>query len=384
MSRKLTTEQFIERARKVHGDKYDYSKAEYVNIDSKVCIICPVHGEFWQTPYCHLRRRHECPKCGITRSTESRRKTNEQYILEAKGVHGGFYSYDKTRYKSAKDKVTITCPIHGDFEQEAGSHLSGCGCPRCMATKMSDNKTMNQEEFLERATKTHKEKYDYSKVKYAGYYNPIIIICPIHGEFEQKPSEHLHGGGCQRCGIEKRTQKITKTKEKFIDDARKVHGEKFNYDKVNYVDSYTAVTITCPKHGDFNQCPVNHLQGRGCPMCSQSRGERAISMFLDAYNINYIPQYRITFRVDDAGIYNARADFYLEYNDKKYIIEFNGQQHYKFTSPYHDTIDALYRQQERDIRLSEWCVEHGITMIIIRYDEINKIEEILTNQLLNN
>ena len=107
MSRKLTTEQFIEKAKSVHGNKYDYSKVQYVNTDSKVCIICPVHGEFWQTPYCHLRRGYGCPKCGTTRSTESRRKTNEQYILEAKANKKDCQANSKIEYRKNYLRVKL-------------------------------------------------------------------------------------------------------------------------------------------------------------------------------------------------------------------------------------------------------------------------------------
>ena len=128
--KKLTTEEFINRAKEKHGDKYDYSKVEYHNAKTKVCIICPIHGEFWQNPYSHLGGGG-CNICGEISSSEKQKKTNKDFILEAKKIHGDRYDYSKTCYTHSKNKVIITCPIHGDFIQRASAHLVGRGCPQC-------------------------------------------------------------------------------------------------------------------------------------------------------------------------------------------------------------------------------------------------------------
>ena len=127
---KLTMSEFIERANLVHGNKYDYSKAKYVNAKTKISIICPIHGIFEQTPDQHLRGAG-CPICKI----DKQRLTQIDFITRANNIHNDFYDYSKAEYKNGRSKVIIVCPIHGDFIQEAHSHLKGNGCPRCASDK---------------------------------------------------------------------------------------------------------------------------------------------------------------------------------------------------------------------------------------------------------
>ena len=122
----LTTEQFIEKAKQIHGNKYDYSKVEYVNNHTKVCIICPEHGEFWQTPNSHLNG-NGCSSCkGL------KKLTTKEFIERAKQVHGNKYDYSKTIYVNKRTKVCIICPIHGEFYQTPHNHVyQKQGCPEC-------------------------------------------------------------------------------------------------------------------------------------------------------------------------------------------------------------------------------------------------------------
>ena len=126
----LTTESFIEKAKKVHGDKYDYSKVEYKNCKTKVCIICPKHGEFWQEARQHLSGRG-CPECKRKKCGSSQKSNIKDFINKAKEVHGNKYDYSKVEYKNSKTKVCIICPEHGEFWQRPYVHLLGQGCPKC-------------------------------------------------------------------------------------------------------------------------------------------------------------------------------------------------------------------------------------------------------------
>ena len=248
MATKLTTEEFIAKAREVHGDKYDYSRVNYVNAKTKVEIICPEHGSFWQTPTNHLNGKG-CPKC------VGRIKTTEEFIKRAKAVHGDKYDYSRVNYVGATVKVEIICPEHGSFWQTPANHLNGKGCSKCVGR----NKTT--EDFIKRAKAVHGTKYDYSKVVYSDSNQKVEIICPIHGSFWQRPTSHLKGNGCPKCVGR------NKTTEEFIKRAKAVHGDKYDYSMVNYVDAKTNVEIICPEHGSFWQKPSNHLNGKGCPFC---------------------------------------------------------------------------------------------------------------------
>lgn len=186
----MGTENFISKAKEIHGDKYDYSKVEYVNNRSKVCIICPKHGEFLQMPDKHLQGEG-CPKC----CKKNRKYTTEEFIQKAKEIHGDKYDYSKTKYGyNKKDKIIVTCPKHGDFFISPDSHINGSGCKYCTKGNIFD-----ANDFIEKSLLIHGNKYDYSKVKYTGAHNKVKIICPIHGEFAQSPNKHIHGQGCPKC-----------------------------------------------------------------------------------------------------------------------------------------------------------------------------------------
>lgn len=124
MSKRKTTSEFISQAQVVHGNQYDYSKVTYVNSNTKVCIICPIHGEFLQTPDAHIRGQH-CPKC------MGKDVTTGSFVGKARLKHGNKYDYSKVRYTNNSTKVCIICPEHGEFWQTPANHLRGSGCPEC-------------------------------------------------------------------------------------------------------------------------------------------------------------------------------------------------------------------------------------------------------------
>ena len=202
MTKRKTKEEFIKEATENHKDKYDYSKAYYVNSRTKVCIICPKHGEFWQTPHAH-NQGQGCPTCGLEKRSEKKTSTKEEFIQKARKVHGDKYAYSKVEYVNAHSKVCIICSKHdhGEFWQKPSNHLSGKGCPNCGIEKNAKNQALSTKEFIKKAKKVHKDKYDYSNVNYVGSHTKVCIICPEHGEFEQRPSNHLRGDGCQTCNL---------------------------------------------------------------------------------------------------------------------------------------------------------------------------------------
>jgi hypothetical protein len=199
MGQKRTLEDFIKLANEKHNNKYDYSKVDYINNITKICIICPKHGEFWQTPKDHLNNCG-CPECWQEKRGKSLRKNCNTFIKQANEVHGDKYNYSKTDYVSAHVPIIITCPIHGDFSMTAHNHLRGQGCPKCANLKKGDYQKSNTEDFIQKSRLVHGDKYDYSKVDYINNRVKVCIICPEHGEFWQKPLDHIHGRGCSECG----------------------------------------------------------------------------------------------------------------------------------------------------------------------------------------
>lgn len=198
----------------------------------------------------------------------SLKKTTEQFVKEASAVHKEKYDYSKTSYKTAVKKVTITCPIHGDFEQRANSHLNGNGCKKCGIEKAHKSTTMSTETFIERSKKRHGNKYDYSKTAYRSTKEKVTIICPKHEEFDVLPSVHLRGSNCPKCASGNRVHSSTKDNILFTEEANSLHADKYLYKNFVYINNKTKSSITCPEHGDFQQTPNSHLSGQGCPKCA--------------------------------------------------------------------------------------------------------------------
>ena len=197
-----------------------------------------------------------------------RKLTKEEFVEKARSVHGDLYDYSKVEYAGGRTKVTIIDPEFGEFQQVPQSHLRGHGNPNRAVIIRSDKRRDCVQEFIEKARAVHGDLYDYSKVEYVNSTTKVIIIDPEFGEFEQLPSAHVSGRGNPDRGKIIRIKKQTRSTEKFIDKAREVHGDFYDYSKVEYVNSSTKVIIIDPKFGEFEQAPKNHLKGYG----NQERG----------------------------------------------------------------------------------------------------------------
>jgi len=200
---------FEDRAKKIHHLKYDYSKSHYVDSDTKLIVTCKLHGDFQQTPNKHLAGQG-CPKCREILNKEFHKKRSltakAEFAKNASIVHAGKYGYQNSNYIDARTKLTIHCPVHGEFEQTPDTHLSGGGCIKCrtdLIRKLSQIKIKESaERFPVRAAVKHDGKYDYSKVAYFNKEAPVTITCPMHGDFQQSPNKHLQGNGCPQCAME--------------------------------------------------------------------------------------------------------------------------------------------------------------------------------------
>ena len=260
-----STETFIEKARAIHGDKYDYSNVTYTTAITKVEIICPSHGSFMQIPNSHLNG-NGCPACALERKRAAFSSNTEAFITQAKAIHGDKYDYSKVKYVNNRTKVTIVCPVHGDFQQQPSSHINQkAGCKKCA---LQHNNAMSNsaaaERFAEKVRAIHGDKYDYSEMVYTTSTAKVKVICPVHGAFYQSPSNLLHGNGCPSCSKAASTQKLHAA---FLLDAKAVHGDRYVYDNTVYAGVDVKVTIECRVHGAFLQTPAHHTNGSGCPAC---------------------------------------------------------------------------------------------------------------------
>lgn len=199
-----TTSDFICDAIAIHGNKYDYLLVDYKTAKESIIIICPIHGEFKQTPNSHLNG-NGCKKCANIIISDKLKSTTSDFINKSNLKHNYKYDYSKVEYKSYDDYVTIICKEHGEFKQKAGNHLTGKGCYRCGINKAKKD----NEYFINKSNIIHNYKYDYSKVEYKYTHEKVIIICPIHGEFLQLPLNHLRGHGCSICSSSKGEELIS-------------------------------------------------------------------------------------------------------------------------------------------------------------------------------
>ena len=369
--RKLGLEKFIIESRKIHGNRYDYSKVDYVNGRTNVVIICKEHGEFYPRPSNHISRKSGCPKCSIIEQHEKQKKTLREFIKDSIQVHGDRYDYSESKYVSKKEKITVICKEHGRFYPTPNNHTkqgNPSGCPKCGFLLSIEKQIKPLETFIKECNDVHGDLYNYSNVNYTRSDEKVTIICNKHGEFYQSPNSHLRGSGCPEC----KTEKLTKTLDEFIKDSKEVHGELYNYSKVDYEKGDKKVIIICKKHGEFKQTPRVHLGGGGCQRCSYSKGELEVSNYLKKRKIEYIPQ----FIFDDLSFERKlRCDFYL--NVRNIVIEFNGEQHYKSNS-FFGGEEGLKKVQESDKLKEDYCKKNNIGFEVIRFDEdvterLNKI-----------
>jgi len=380
-----TIEQFVKQSNIVHNNKYDYSFSIFINLTTKLKINCPDHGVFEQQPNDHLSGM----KCKVCAGVLHRRTTNT-FIRDATLLHGDTYDYSKTKYTTIYEAVIITCKIHGDFMQKPVHHLTNKGCHECGKIKNSEYFRSNTEEFIEKSIKIHGDKYDYSQVEYKTNMDKINIICKVHGLFMQTPCGHLGGRGCNECGYKRIALAKRGTLQTFIQKAKSIYGDKYDYSKVDYVNSNTYIIIICNEHGEFKKRPCNHISSQqGCPKCQIIKQYSKMSIdwlqFCEKYyniSIQHAENY------GEYSIPNSRykADGYCK--ETNTIFEFHGSRWhgdpllYKKNSTIFFGTDygTLY---ENTIKKETFITDNGYKLIVMwesKWKKINRYIKIFQKQ----
>jgi hypothetical protein len=350
----------------------------------------------------------------------------QKFISKAELKHGNKYDYSLVNYFNNTTKVKIICLKHSEFEQTPSAHLRGQGCPKCNNRKKTN--LMNTKKLIDNLVNSN--QYNYSLVNYIDDQTKIKIICSTHGIFEQLPKIHLNGSGCPKCKYDLIANKTKLTNNIFIQKAKNIHGDKYDYSLVEYVNNRVKIKIICPVHGEFEQQPSghltgngcslcgnknldnnkfieksklvhlekynytlvdniinnkskvkimcqihgvfeqkvrHHLNGAGCPKCNESRGEREVKNYLIKNNIKFIPQKRFPDCKDKKEL---PFDFYL--SELNTCIEFNGRQHYEEIK-YWGGQKGLDNQQRRDKIKIDYCLNKKIKLIII--NNVKKIDD---------
>ncbi len=371
--KKLTNQEVIDKLTNLYGETCDCSKIQYVNTRSLLKLVCKVHGEFYQHANNALQGRGGCLKC------KARFPTQKSFIDELEKLHPGKFEYDKVVFATQKEKIILTCKKHGDFICTAKQALKNKEpCAICkQEIKESSKKTkvkidyfeIQKQRFFNRSAKIHNNKYDYSKSVYKGPREKIEIICPIHGSFFQSPRDHVIGKGCKKCASITTANKTKIGRDEFLRRARNTHGIQYEYGE--YKGMHNKMEMFCPTHGLFLCTPHNHIVGCGCPNCANSYGEKNIHIWLNDHGINHEQHKHILI-----GKHNYYVDFYLEYFGLKFVIEFNGIQHYQPIN-FFGGEKRFKEQQKRDQMIRDFCLENNIIILEVSYqktkDEIYKL-----------
>lgn len=323
-----------------------------------------------------IRCRHGCLTCSVKKSAKVRTKTTEQFIEDAMAVHGDVYDYSKTDYKSAHEKVVIGCSTHGDFEQTPSSHVNTkTGCPKCGDDTVAEKNSMTTEDFIARAKEVHGDEFNYDEVEYGkNCRDKVILTCSFGHRIEQAPEDHLSGRGCIECsGVRQYTT------EEFIEMARGVHGNKYDYSLVEYTNNDKPVKIICSRHGTFKQAYKHHVLQKGnCPVCMASIPERRIYHTFQKWGIKFKFQKKFNDCMDKRIL---RFDFFIPIPNKPgLVVEYDGKQHFEPVELW-GGLEGLKNIQRRDGIKNDYCFENDIAIVRIGYDadlrkEVMEIKEI--------
>lgn len=358
--RRMTHEEFIVRATERHGEVYDYSLVKYEGSQGRVRIICPTHGEFSQSANAHIAGQG-CPKCGNERVGLRVRLSQDDFVSQARKIHGDRYDLSEAIYLGRTKKITVICKDHGAFYPTAGNFgYLGSGCPACGRARVGAKSRKPLSHYVVAGAKRHLGRYGYSGLFYEDATAYLKIICPEHGEFTQIANDHLKGVGCEKCA-----RPIFNTST-FINAAKKIHNGKYGYDKVRYSGATDKVIITCPNHGDFTQTPNMHANmAQGCPRCAKvgpSTGQLEIFDFLNKYS------------KPELGFKIGRKELDVFIAEKNIAVEYHGL-------IWHSSM--FQKDLTRDFKKHQIAAAMGIRVIHVYQDEWEQKRPIVEKILLN-
>lgn len=272
------------------------------------------------------------------------------------------FDFSNTTYTGYKNPITIICKHHGPFVTTPDRMFLKnvvYGCPEC--GKKNRKKKVNTENFVEKARAVHGERYDYSKSIYKSTHSKICIICSEHGEFWQTPANHLRGSGCPKCKAKKSKESQIKDTSWFIDKAKIVHGDKYDYSKVNYIGAVNKVSIVCPKHGEFKQQAESHLQGSGCPLCNSKKEQNKIYNLI----VNSFPKLQVIQEYSPSWLGRQRIDIAIP--TINIGIEYDGRQHFVPVERFGGEIE-FQKTTKRDELKNQLCDTNNFKLFRLRYD----------------
>lgn len=392
---RMSNDEIINKFKLIHGNLYDYSNVNYKKTSTKVKIVCKIHGPFLQSPASHLKGSG-CPKCGACRGGLHNRKSSDNFEKNAIEKYGNKFDYSNMKYINCTTPVTITCKMHGDFSVTPAVFLksTGVGCPKCNLEKNGRiDKEVYTDTFFERCKEIHTDEqnkllYNYPKTVEEPYLK-IKIECPKHGIFKQAPYLHVKGHGCPKCARERiNADKKSKYSKSFIEKAKQIHVDLYDYSKVDYEYSNKCVEIICKKHGSFFKTPDNHIHVKhpqGCPVCANKTENKLYKSIVQFY-----PNIQTQFKQEWCKKIKALPfDFCIP--EHNIIIELDGPQHFIQISNW----DSPEEQLKNDKYKEKCANDNGYSTIrVLQKDVYNdtyewlqelrdSIEEIKKHQIVH-
>jgi hypothetical protein len=259
----------IERCKEKYNNFYDYSEAEEPRLSiEKIKIICPVHGEFWQSINNHLIKGEGCPVCANEKKKELK-YTNDEFLDKIRPINNGRYDLSKVQYAGWTNKITVRCEKHGEFKINACDFVIGKGCPKCSAERASASKRISNEDALSKAMSSkHGNDVTFERFRYNGRHEKSIFTCPTHGDFLMEYGAFCSGQGCPKCGIESR-KNARKIPQTLVEGRIKEKHPDYLMNRFVYSGMDKKSIFGCPVHGDFSMTPAHLLNGENCPECAK-------------------------------------------------------------------------------------------------------------------
>ena len=355
--KKYNTESAIELLQNKFGDKYDYSEVKYINADTPITVICKEHNvTIKNNLYALIKKDNMCPTCNRIKSQQ------KKLIAKLQNKFGDKYDYSKVRYTTSDGNAIIICPKHGEFKIRYVDLPRHNGCNKC---RLENNSQAEFDKWLKEVKEIHKDKFDYSKVKYSGSQNKIILSCSLHGEFETTPEGHKNkSGGCKKCRYMYSKESASIGFDEIEKRSLIIHNSKYTYINDNNAQSHTDnLHIVCPEHGDFIQLVSNHLDGHGCPKCI-TKTQSKIAEYIESLGFEIKYNYRL-------GLGRQEVDIFIP--SKNIAIEYHGLVWHSYGTTFPN--NANERNPNIDKIKYNYLAEQGIQLITIWDIEWNNINK---------
>ncbi len=380
----ITKEKFIELGRQIHNNKFDYSDMIYINTKTKVKLTCNRGHKIEVSYQDHINKKSDCIYCvREDMSIKVRKEAKENFYKRANEIHGNKYNYEKANYIDSHTKIIIICDKGHEFEQQPKSHLAGQGCKYCNQIAIKEGKQITNlevkritnkwttEKFIEQAKEVHGDKFDYSMVNLISYKKNVKIKCRQGHVFEQKVRSHLLGRDCKKCSA------LCLTNEQFVEKSKKIFNDTFDYSKCNYINTNIKVILICSKDKhEFEVEPRHHYNSLGCPLCYNTTEGKMEKELRKIYNKELKLQFLFK-NINEIKTYPF--DFLIKNN--KVIIELDGRQHFETVQYFQQPVEE---RQRIDFIKMYWAFKEGYSIIRIYQpdvylDNFNWIEQLQEN-----